>query len=93
MTNAKADAPVAVLSVRCEEKTYPPYDHLHGTPDPMFQRRVTIETSRGKAVFEQSDYGHPGKLNPWDPRGIDSPLLPKLAQLRGICDAVTNLLA
>ena len=93
MTSAQPDAPATILSLKCEEKTYPPYDHLHGTPNPMYLRRLTIETARGTAVFEQTDYGHPGKLNPWDPRGIASPLQPKTAQLRAICDAVSSLLA
>jgi hypothetical protein len=92
MTNAQAGAAVTVLQLRCEQRTYPPYDHLHGTPHPMLQRLVRIETTKGSATFEQTDYGHPGKLNPWDPRGIDSSLQPRTAQLRALAEAAAALL-
>lgn len=92
MTNQTADAPATVLSVTCEQRTYPPYDNFHGTPSAMLWRKVTIETPQGRAAFEQTDYGHPGKLNPWDPRGIATPLVPKLAQLRAVAESVGALL-
>jgi hypothetical protein len=92
MMSAQTDAPATVLSLRCEQKIYPPYDHLHGTPHAMLFRKVTIETTRGTAAFEQTDYGHPGKLNPWDPRGIDSPLQSKLGQLRALAEAAGAVL-
>jgi len=90
MTNVTAAA--KTLRVECEQRVYPPYDAFHGTPSPMLWRRLTIETPQGSAAFEQTDYGHPGRLNPWEPRGIASPLLPKLAQLRAIAEAVAALL-
>jgi len=80
-----------VLSVRCEQRVFPPYDDFHGTPGPMLWRRVTIETPQGSASFEQTD-GHPGRLNAWEPRGIAGPLLPKLARLRAVAEAVGGLL-
>jgi hypothetical protein len=92
MTNAQADTAVTVLQLRCEQRTYPPYDHLHGTPHAMLQRLLRIETTKGSATFEQTDYGHPGKLNPWDPRGIDSALQGKTAQLKALADAAGALL-
>ena len=58
----------------------------------MLQRLVRIETTKGSATFEQTDYGHPGRLNAWDPRGIDSPLQAKTAQLRLLADAISGLL-
>lgn len=92
MTNAPANAPVTVLQVKCEQQTYPPYDDLHGTPHAMLMRRVTIETPKGTAKFEQTDYGHPGRLNDWDPRGIPGGLQPKTAQLKALAQAVGALL-
>lgn len=92
MTNPAPNAPTTVLSLKCETQTYPPYDDLHGTPHAMLMRRVTIETSRGSARFEQTDYGHPGKLNDWDPRGIDSRLQPRTAQLKALAEAVGALI-
>ncbi|HLF78655.1 MAG TPA: hypothetical protein VJB57_14330 [Dehalococcoidia bacterium] len=90
MTNAQAE--VAVISVRCEQMTFPPYDAFHGTPSPMLWRKVSFETPQGMAAFEQTDYGHPGRLNPWEPRGIATALVPKLAQLRAAAEALGALM-
>ena len=78
----------AVVRARCEQRVYPPYDDFHGTPSPMLWRRVSIDTQRGSAAFEQTDYGHPGRLNGWEPRGIAPGLAPKLAQLRAVAVAM-----
>ncbi len=80
------------LRIECEQRTYPPHDAFHGTPSAMLWRLVRIETAQGRAAFEQTDYGHPGRLNPWEPRGIAAPLLPKLAQLRALAEAAAALL-
>jgi hypothetical protein len=85
------DEATSVVNVSCEQRIYPPYDHLHGTPHAMLLRRVTIETSEGKAVLEQTDYGHPGRLNPWEPRGVATALATKLSQLKAIADGVAAL--
>ena len=92
MTGPQADVPSPILRVQCEQRTYPPYDAFHGTPNPMLWRRVTIEIAAGNAAFEQTDYGHPGRLNAWEPRGIATPLVPKLAQLRAVAEAAGALL-
>jgi hypothetical protein len=80
-----------IVNVTCEQRTYPPYDGFHGTPNAMLWRRVTIETPAGKAAFEQTDYGHPGRLNGWEPRGVASTLTPKLSELMNVAEAVTGL--
>lgn len=80
-----------VVSARCEQRTYPPYDALHGTPNAMLWRKVTIETPRGSAAFEQTDYGHPGRLNAWEPRGVASGLTAKLSQLQAVAEALVAL--
>ena len=85
------DAPV-VLSIRCEQRVYPPYDPIHATPDAMLWRRVIIETPQGEAEFEQTDYGHPGRLNVWMSRGVAPALLPKLAQLQALVSSIEALL-
>jgi hypothetical protein len=77
-----------VVSARCEQRVYPPYDALHGTPSAMLWRKVTISTPRGSAAFEQTDYGHPGRLNPWEPRGVAPGLTGKLAPLRAVAEAM-----
>jgi hypothetical protein len=80
------------LNILCEQAVYPPYDRFHGTPHAMLWRRVSIETPHGTAAFEQTDYGHPGKLNPWQPRGIPPPLVAKLPQLQALVEDVSALL-
>jgi hypothetical protein len=87
---ADSQAP-AIVNVTFEQKVYPPYDALHGTPHAMLWRRVTIDTPRGKASLEQTDYGHPGRLNPWEPRGVAVPLAPKLAQLQAVAEAIAAI--
>lgn len=82
-----------VISARFEQRSFPPYDDFHGTPDAMLWRRVSIETARGNAAFEQTDYGHPGRLNAWEPRGVASGLVPKLAQLRAVAEALGAVVA
>ena len=57
MSDTSAETTVLV-SARCEQRVFPPYDALHGTPNAMLWRKVTIETPRGSAAFEQTDYGH-----------------------------------
>ena len=81
----------SIINAVCEQRVYPPYDALHGTPHAMLWRRVTITTSNGKAAFEQTDYGHPGRLNPWETRGVTSALTSKLSQLRAVADALAAL--
>ena len=82
---------VRVISATCEQNVYAPYDVLHGTPNTMFLRRVIIETPQGRATLEQSDYGHPGRMNPWQPRGVDQRLLPRLGQLTAVAEALGEL--
>lgn len=84
-------ASVAVLNARLEQRVYPPYDALHGTPNAMLWRKVTIESPRGAAAFEQTDYGHPGRLNPWEPRGVASGLTARLPQLQAVAEALGAL--
>jgi hypothetical protein len=86
-----AESDSSVISVTCEQKVYPPYDALHGTPNAMLWRSVTIETPRGGARFEQTDYGHPGRLNAWEPRGVSSALTSRLSELTAIAEAVAAL--
>jgi hypothetical protein len=90
MSETTSDVAVTV-SARCEQRVYPPYDALHGTPHAMLWRKVTIETPRGNAAFEQTDYGHPGRLNAWEPRGVASGLTPRLSQLQAVAEALASL--
>ncbi len=82
----------AVFRLVCRQRRFPAYDPFHGTAEPMLWRKVTLETSQGAAAFEQTDYGHAGRLNPWEPRGVAVPLVPQTKQLQAICEAVTAVL-
>jgi hypothetical protein len=83
-------AQVVELTVTQEE--FPPYDPSHGTPERMVRRLLTMRLPAGSARFEQTDYGHAGRFNPWEPRGIDTPLQARTNELRAVCDALTLLL-
>ena len=80
------------LTVHLREQTLPPYDPGHGTPNAVVRRELTFELPGGTAKWEQTDYGHPGRFNPWDPRGIDAKLQAKTNQLRAAAEALAALL-
>jgi hypothetical protein len=82
-----------LLALSVIEERYPPNDPAHGTPHPMVRRLLTIQLPKGSARFEQTDYGHPGRFNPWDPRGIDTLLQSRADELKALCEALTPLLA
>jgi len=86
MTGTTSDS--RIIEASLEQRVFPPHDDFHGTPHAMLWRLVTITTPQGIAAFEQTDYGHPGRLNPWEPRGVASPLVPRLAELRGVAEAM-----
>jgi len=91
MTANRTDGSVTTLAVRVETKEFPPYDAFHGTNQPMVWRRVVIETSKGRATFEQTDYGHAGRFNPWETRGVDPRLLPNLALLEAVAETASKV--
>jgi len=88
MTRTAATA----IEISVTEERFPRYDAAHGTPDPMVRRLLTLRLPKGAARFEQTDYGHPGRFNDWEPRGIDTPLQPRTDELRAVCAALTPLL-
>jgi hypothetical protein len=84
--------PEARLEIEVTEEHLPRYHPSHGTPDPMVRRLARLRLDGAEAFFEQTDYGHPGRFNPWDPRGIAPKLQPRSEELRAFCDALTALL-
>jgi len=80
------------VAVRLSEQVLPPQDPLHGTADQVVRRLATIDTPGGHASWEQTDYGHPGRFNPWEPRGISVSLQPKFRQLLTAVEAAGELL-
>jgi hypothetical protein len=85
--------PTTSLELTVTEERFPPYDPAHGTNEPMLRRLLEVRLGSGSARFEQTDYGHAGRLNPWEPRGIDTRVQPRTNDLRALCDAITPLLA
>jgi len=79
-------------TIRFTEERFPPYDALHGTPHEMVRRVLEFELPAGKSRWEQTDYGHPGRFNDWEPRGIDSRLQPKTAKLKAAAESIGELL-
>jgi hypothetical protein len=86
-----ADA-IEKLELTVREASFPPYDAAHGTPDPMVQRTLVLRLADRTARFEQTDYGHPGRFNPWSPRGIDASQQSRNDALLRLCDSVSALL-
>jgi hypothetical protein len=80
------------LSALLVEETLPPHDPAHGTQNAVVRRELTIDLPEGTARWEQTDYGHPGRFNPWDPRGIDIRLQAKTEKLRAAAEALSALL-
>ena len=78
--------------VHYSEESKPPYDESHGTPHAMVRRVLEFELPQGKAQLEQTDYGHPGRFNPWEPRHIDAKLQPRAAKLVAAAEAIAALL-
>jgi len=84
---------ITQTTARLEEATFPPYHPFHGTNQTMRWRRVTFEMRGATAVFEQTDYGHPGRLNPWTPRGVHVSLAPRVPQLEAAATAIAAIRA
>ena len=78
--------------IRVREEMLPAFHPSHGTPDPMVRRLVEFELPQGAAQWEQTDYGHPGRFNPWEPRRIEARLQPKTAQLLAAAEVIAALL-
>lgn len=82
----------SVLDIAVREEHFPRYDPAHGTPDPMIRRLITVRVRGHTATYEQTDYGHPGRFNPAEPRGIDAPLQGRAPELAALCAAIAPLL-
>jgi hypothetical protein len=75
-----------------EQEEVPAFHPSHGTPNAMKSRTLVVRVGTATARFEQTDYGHPGRFNPWSPRGIDASLQSRNDALLRLCDSVSALL-
>lgn len=84
--------PTPAITITVSEELLPRYDASHGTPDPMVRRLAIIHTPMGETTLEQTDYGHPGRFNAWEPRGIPPALQPRTEELRVLCQSLSTFL-
>jgi hypothetical protein len=84
---------VIVLYISMSEEHLPARDPSHGTPDPVVRRLLTFRARDATARFEQTDYGHAGRFNPWSPRGIDGAFHPRTDDLLRLCEALSAFVA
>lgn len=88
-----ASATTTLIDITVIVEQFPPHDPMHGTAEAMVRRLVTLRLPAGSARFEQTDYGHAGRFNEWEPRGIDTPLAARTGELRALCATLPPLLA
>jgi hypothetical protein len=74
------------------EERYPAHHALHATPHEMVRRVLEFELPEGNSQWEQSDYGHPGRFNGWETRGVDTKLQVKTPRLKEVAEAIGELL-
>jgi len=80
------------LEVKISQVILPAGDASHGTPDPVLKRTFLFEFSdKTQAQVDQTDYGHPGKMNPCYPQVIPTPLTSKTAQFLAAAEALAAL--
>jgi hypothetical protein len=80
------------LDVKIRQQILPAGDASHGTPDPVLKRTFLFEFRQGQAQVDQTDYGHPGKMNPCYPQVIPTQLAPKTPLILAAAEALAALL-
>lgn len=81
------------VTITLSEELLPPMHPEHGTPHPVVRRVIAIAVEGKTATWEQTDYGHPGRFNPPDPRGVPIPLQPLTPKLAAAARAAAELIA
>jgi len=80
------------LQVTVTQEVLPPGHASHGTPDPVLKRVFRFSFPEGEAQVDQTDYGHPGRMNPGYPQVIPTRLQPRTAALVAAAEALARLL-
>ena len=81
------------LEVKINQVILPAGDASHGTPDPVLKRTFLFEFSdKTQAQVDQTDYGHPGKMNPCYPQVIPMKLAPKTQAILAAAEALAAVL-
>jgi hypothetical protein len=87
-----AASKLASLDVKITQVVLPAGDGSHGTPDPVLKRTFVFDLADGQAQVDQTDYGHPGKMNPCYPQVIPMRLAPKTQNILAAAEALAALL-
>lgn len=80
------------LQISVTQEVLPAGHGSHGTPDPVLKRVFRFAFPEGEAQVDQTDYGHPGRMNPCYPQVIPSRLQPRTAQILAAAEALARLL-
>ena len=80
-----------ILSLNVREEVFPPRDPSHGTNDEMIRRTADFRIGARQSLWEQTDYGHPGRFNDWDQRQTDAALQARTPAMRSILEALSEL--
>lgn len=80
------------IQVSVTEEVFPAGHGSHGTPDPVLKRIFRFSLPGGEAQVDQTDYGHPGRMNPCYPQVIPSRLQPRTNQILAAAEALAALL-
>ena len=87
-----ASQPATALDVRITQEILPAGHGSHGTPDPVLKRVFYFRFPDGEAQVDQTDYGHPGRMNPCYPQRIPPRLQPKTSIILAAAEALARLL-
>jgi hypothetical protein len=80
------------LQVTVTQEVLPAGHPSHGTPDAVRKRVFRFTLPEGEAQVDQTDYGHPGKMNPCYPQVIPTRLTSKTNQLLAAAEALAAVL-
>lgn len=72
------------------KEVLPPHHASHGTNHAMVRRTVQFDLPSGTSTWEQTDYGHPGRFNAWEPRRIATRLQTQTERLKEIAELVSE---
>ncbi len=80
------------LDVKITQIVLPAGDGSHGTPDAVLKRTFLFNFAEGQAQVDQTDYGHPGKMNPCYPQVIPTRLQSKTQLIVAAAEGLAKLL-
>lgn len=92
MATSSPRAALRELGVSVTQMLYPPYHERHGTNYPVVERLFAFHLPEGTAEVDQTDYGHPGRFNPFHARHVPAALQSKTGQLVAAAAALATLL-